>query len=312
MAGRERDDHKKRLENSQAFLSLAFKTVCTVWQGLDQQGNNPEEKEKILNKRMDAKPFKEVAGSWISLYKTKIGWPPKWSTVDIKQYYHEYSLDESILPELKRPCRDSRYKFDSNSDKVWDEVAKDSASLGFKLIEFLKKCHVDDPKLLSKSEFKQLVELYKDKETRGRCDVLAAKAAAKQSLVPEVLKSLLLSGFPLPEPTESPEREVEAEFQMPVGRAQIHDWVYAESRILQPNVMRQFITEDIEPILDVLEWAAPKHGRAVFDDFRLRVRNESSLIWNDVRQGRTVNTLKRKWNHPDVSALTETDGDEGE
>ena len=53
--------------------------------------------------------------------------------------------------------------------------------------------------------------------------------------------------------------------------------------------------------IDVLDWAGKIHGRAVYDDFHLRVRNERSLLWNDVRVERTVTTLKRKWNHPDVA-----------
>jgi|GEM_PF-1035348 len=309
-SGKPRDDHATRLENSQAFLSLAFKAICGVWQGLNQRHNDIKAKENVLNHRMDANAFKEVVETWTTSCKAKSSWPPKWGTVDVKQYYHEFFLDESVSLDLRRPCRDSRYKFDKPSHKVWNEAAKDSGCFGFKLIQFLKQCHVDDPKLLSEGEFKQLVELYKDEDTRQRCDALAAKAATNQSLVPDTLKSLLLSGFPLPEPEE---KQVQSDvFQMPVGRAQIRDWVYAESEILQPNVRRRLITEDMESIADVLEQAATTHGRAVLDDFRLRVRNESSLMWNDVRRGRIVNALKRKWNLPDASASADADGDEGE
>jgi HD superfamily phosphohydrolase len=307
VAGKRRDDHVTRLKNAQALLSLSFKAVCSVWQGVDQRYDDVDDKSKVLNKRMEAQPFKEVVGAWVSLYKTKIGHPPKWSTVDVKQYYHECSLDEAVGDELKRPCRDSRYKFDKPSHKLWKEAEKDSESIEFKLIQFLKKCHVNDSKLLAEGEFKQLVELYKNEDTRKKCDELAAKAATNQALVPEALKTLLLAEFPWFRPDEKKKIEQEDEFQMPVGRVQIRDWVYTESEMLQPNVRRQLITEDIESIINVLERASSTHGRAVFDDFRLRVRNESTLMWNDVRAGRIVNALNRKWNHPDASASTDDD-----
>lgn len=306
--GKKRDDHETRLKNSQAFLPLAFKAICNDWHGVDQRHEKIEDKEKVLNNRMGAEAFKEVVDTWAASCKHKNSWPPKWSTVDVKQYYHECALDKDVPDAMKRPCRDSRYKYDKPSNKIWSEAAKDSKSPGFKLIKFLEKCHVDNPKLLSEGEFKQLVELYSDEITREKCDALAEKAAINQTLIPSALKTLFLSGFPLTEPEKTQQQS--DEFQMPAGRSQIRDWVFTESEILQPNV-RRGITEDIESIVDVLEWAVPKNGRAVFDDFRLRVRNESSLLWNDVRQGRTVNTLKRKWNHPDVNASTEADRDEG-
>ena len=109
--------------------------------------------------------------------KAKKSWPEKWGTVDVKQYYHEFSLDETVPEEAKkRPCRDSRYKFDRPSRDVWNAAANDPSSAGFKLIKFFKACQITDSALLSEGEFKQLAELDKDDATQTRCEDLAAKA----------------------------------------------------------------------------------------------------------------------------------------
>ncbi len=307
-SAKRRDDHLIRLQNAQAFLALAFKTICEFWAGTNDRNPTTEEKENVLNERMDAEGFRQVVEAWAAKCKAKKSWPEKWGTVDVKQYYHEFSLDETVPEAKKRPCRDSRYKFDRPSRDVWNAAAIDPSSAGFKLIKFFNACHITDSTLLSEGEFKQLAELYKDEATQKRCDDLAAKAASDQSFIPEALKSLWVSGFPLPEPEARPlQTEV---FEMPAGRSGIRDWVFTETEILHPNVRRS-VTEDIDSIVEVLEWAGAIHGRAAYDDFRLRTRNESSLMWNDVRRGRAVNALKRRWNHPDVAKPTDADGDEG-
>jgi HD superfamily phosphohydrolase len=279
MAGKTREEHKLRLENAQAFLPLAFKTVCNDWHGVDQQNPEVKAKKQILDERMATKDFQAIVGAWAAACKHKNSWPRSWSTVDIKQYYHECAHEGEVLNEKQRPCRDSRYKFDKSATAVWKRATTDETSLGFKLIQFLKKCRIDDPKALSDGEFNQLVELYEDEGTRRRCDELAKEAETDETQIPAALKTLFVSGFPLIERREAPIRP--ARFVMPVGRPQIRDWVFAESEILQPNV-RRGVREDIDSIINVLDWAAQKHGRAVFDDFRLCMQNESTLIWNDV------------------------------
>jgi hypothetical protein len=211
-----------------------------------------------------------------------------------------------VLNEKQRPCRDGRYKFDRIATDVWAKAEADTASSGFKLIQFLRKCRVDNPNDLSEGEFNQLAALYADEDTRRQCDVLAGKGDADATQIPAALKALFASGFPWiekQEVAETPDR-----FVIPVGRSRIREWILTESEILQPNVRRR-VTEDIESIVEVVEWAAQKHGRAVFDDFRQRMRNESTLLWNDVREGRIVNALKRKWGFHDSDSSTGAGGD---
>jgi HD superfamily phosphohydrolase len=304
-----RDDHLTRLQNAQAFLALAFKTICEFWAGRDHRHPTTEEKENVLKERMDAGIFRQLVESWAVKCKAKESWPEKWGTVDVKQYYHEFSLDETVPEEKKRPCRDSRYKFDRPSRDVWTAAANDPTSAGFKLIQFLNACRISEPKLLSEGEFKQLAELYSDEATQKRCDELAAKATSDPAYIPEALKSLWVSGFPLPGLEAEPQQA--DVFQMPTGRSGIRDWVFTETEILHPNVRRS-VTEDIDSIVEVLERAGGIHGCAVYDDFRLRVRNESSLMWNDIRRGRAANALKRKWNHPDAAKDIDAESDEGD
>ena len=309
LAGKKRDEHMERLENAQAFLPLAFKTICNDWHGVDQKNEKVEEKQKILNVRMDAEAFQEIVGAWAAACKHKNSWPPSWSTVDIKQYYHECAHEGEVLNEKQRPCRDSRYKFDKFATAAWTQAAEDAGSAGFRLIEFLKKCQIDDPKIFSEGEFNQLAALYADADTRKQCDNVVKKAKTDVTQIPAALKALFVSDFPF---IERREAQVPSErFVMPAGRSRIRDWIFTESEILQPNVRRN-VTEDIEAIVDVIEWASQKHGRAVFDDFRLRLRNESTLLWNDVREGRVVNTLRRKWDFPELGSSAEADGREEE
>lgn len=309
LGGKVRDKHETRLENAQAFLPLAFKAICNDWHGVDQRHKSIEEKQKVLNSRMDTKAFQEVVDTWAASCKHKNSWPPKWSTVDVKQYYHECCLDETVDDKLKRPCRDSLYKFDKHSHELWEQAEKDLGSTGCQLVQFLKKCHIEDSKLIAEGEFRQLAELYKNADTRKKCDNLIDRAAYDPVLVSEALKALLLAEFPWFELEKKLQPTRESGFQKPIGRSQIREWVLKESEILQPNVRRRLINEEIEAVTDVLEWADSKYGRAAFDDFYLRLQNESSLLWNDVREGRIVNALKRKWNYPDVVAPASNGGE---
>jgi HD superfamily phosphohydrolase len=291
--GKKRDKHVDRLKNAQAFLPLAFKTLCNDWHGVDQKNEDVEKKQQILNERMNAQAFQEIVGAWAAACRHKNSWPSDWSTVDVMQYYHECAHEGQVLNKEQRPCRDSRYKFDRFATGVWALAEADSASSGYKLIQFLKKCRIEEPTALSKGEFIQLVALYEDADTRKRCDKLAKTVERDPTQIPAALKALFAADFPLIERSEATAQS--EPFLMPAGRVGIREWVLAESAILQPNVRRN-VTEDIESIVDVLDRAAQRHGRAVFDDFQLRMRNESTLLWNDVRDGRVVNALRRKWN----------------
>ena len=204
LAGKRRDEHMVRLENAQAFLPLAFKTLCNDWHGVDQRNWKIEDKQRILNGRMEAKAFQEVVGAWAAACKHKNSWPPSWSTVDIKQYYHECAREGEVLNEKQRPCRDSRYKFDRFATDAWRQAEADKGSSGFKLIEFLKKCGIEDPRALSGGEFQQLNALYKDNDTRKQCDAIIKKVKSDATQIPVALKALFTGGFPILELRKEP------------------------------------------------------------------------------------------------------------
>jgi len=297
-----RDIHRKRLKNAQAFLSLAFKAICGNWSGLDQQKEGVEAKEKLLHNRMDADAFQELLISWVALYRCKTAWPKKWSTVEVEHYYHEYALDKSLDDDLKRPCRDIRYKFDRDSQEMWQKAMSDQKADGHEFVQFLKKCHIDASKLLSEGEFKHLAALYKDEEIRGMCDRLLNKPANVPPQIPDALKALWMAGFP----SLKPEKEVSIETEFPETNHEIEEWLLREAEILYPNVRRQ-LTENLKPLCDVLMQASFINGREVFNDFKFRLQRESTLLWNDLRASRIVNIVNKKWKLSDAREITEDD-----
>jgi HD superfamily phosphohydrolase len=299
--GQKRDNHENRLKNAQALLSVAFGAVCINWANLSTK---VDDAEKLLQERMDAKAFRDLVGRWVGEYGDERGRIEKLSTVDIRHYYHEYSLDPKVPDALKRPCRDTRYKFGKTSEQAWLRAANDLGSEGHKLIQFLRTCYADDPQLLSEAEFKQVVQLYRDEDTRQMCDAFLSRAAADQTRIPDALKALCLAGFPWPER----EKKETAEREFPKTDREVEEWLLREAKILHPNVRRQ-LTENIRPLVDVLVSTSSRHGRAVFDDFELRLRNESTLCWNVIRTGRVVTSLKRKWKHFDEPTLPEGNED---
>jgi len=136
------------------------------------------------------------------------------------------------------------------------------------------------------------------------CDAFLSRAAADQTRIPDALKALCLAGFPWPER----EKKETAEREFPMTDREVQEWLLREAKILHPNV-RRHLTENIRPLVDLLVSTSSRHGRAVFDDFELRLRHESTLCWNDIRTGRLVRSLKRKWKHFDEPTLLEGNED---
>lgn len=302
IVGRERDKHEDRLKNAQTLLSVALEAVCRNWSNLSKKVSNRQE---LLMRRMDASAFKQLVGRWVGEHRDEAGRVERLSAVDIRQYYHEYSLDPAVDDSLKRPCRDSRYKFDKESRRAWRRAAQDAQSDGYSLIQFLKACHVDDPRIFSEAEFEHLVVLYKDEDTRRMCQGLLSSAAADQTLIVDALKGLWLAGFPWP----APEKEKTPEVTFPKTDREVEEWLLREAMVLHYNVRRQ-LTENLSPVRDVLTVASSVNGRTVFDDFHLRLQRESTLMWNDIRTGRVVTFLRRRWNHPGVTTLSQGDDED--
>ena len=298
--GQERDGHKERLKNAQALLTVAFEAVCSNWSGLNDKQKTVLARQEVLSERMDVDAFRQLVGRWIGVYRDKKGRVEKLFTVNIEQYYHEYSLDERVKGELKRPCRDSRYKFDRNSQEVWKAAVEAPTSDEYALVEFLKQCYIDDPKLLSEGEFEEMVELYKDEGTRKRCATELGKAATNQRWVTRALKQLLLAEFPWSEEELGDVPSVESAF--PTTEPEIEDWLRREIRNsdLNRNVIRSLQKDDLKPLVGVLRRTSSIYGRAVFDDFRVRLENDVALQWNAVTLDGIVNALREKWSDRDV------------
>src|SRR5205823_5920071 len=69
---------------------------------------------------------------------------------------------------------------------------------------------------------------------------------------------------------------------IPETRQEIEEWLIRESRRLQPHVARQ-LTENLHPLIDFVE-SLPRESRSeVFADLRLRIDNESKLVWNNIK-----------------------------
>ena len=68
---KKRDDHLIRLQNAQAFLALAFKTICEFWAGTNDRNPTTVEKENVLNERMDAEGFRQVVEAWTASAKPR-------------------------------------------------------------------------------------------------------------------------------------------------------------------------------------------------------------------------------------------------
>lgn len=294
LKGRHRDRHDQRLKKSQILLLQAFKAICNNWGGQDQNLPTLDKKKDLLNRRMDGDAFKEVITVWLGFYKEKSALPKGWTTVDTKQYSHGYALDPKLEDKLKRPCRDTRYKYDDVATALWNRASADSNSDGFKMIEFLRACHIDNSAILSEREFLELVELYKDEEVNKLCSSLLADSKTDQTIIPEALKALWLGGFPWE--STAPDAK-----HFPLTEEEIAAWLKIHSRVLRPNVQRR-LTEDLNPVVNILHWAIPEHGEMVLDDFKERLDNEATLIWNDVRSDHIAQMLRRKWNYQKADA----------
>ena len=303
-----RDTHQLRLERSRVLFTVALEVVCDYWSKVDQEYSKIQEKKDFLEGRMDINVFKNFVSDWSARYELEANRrdPAQGlSTVDIKQYIHEFPLFYPVHHKDGRPCRDSRYKFDISAEEEWVKAKADVTDPGNALIKFLEQCGVADPKILSRLEFKQLKELYTYKETRERCEELLGQAYDNKSVIPQALKVLWLAGYPYPRAKVMPALKPD----FPQTQAEIRKWILDQAAILRPNVRRR-LTEDLNPIIEVLKSASSRNGNAVFEDFRHRVRNEETLLWSDVRVGRLVNSLKRRWNDPEIKNLRESDTEE--
>jgi hypothetical protein len=304
-----RDTHEHRLKTARSLLTVALKVVCNDWFQANQKFTNVGAKQDVLNAPMDVGAFKTFVASWHTLYDQEANWgdPAEGlSTVDIRQYIHEYPLSHPVYHKDGRPCRDSRYKFDVSAEEEWRKAeASQATDPGNELIKFLRRCEVADPKMLSRLEFKQLKELYACTETRERCKALLERAGDDKSVILEALKALWLAGFPYPGPELMPAPKP----LFPNTQADIRKWILDEAVILRPNVRRR-LTEDLNPVVDVLQSASSRNGSTVFEDFRQRLRNEATLMWSDLRVERLVNSLKRRWGDPEIKNLPEGDPEE--
>lgn len=295
---KDRHSHEERLEKAKLLISSAFEAISRNWSGLSTKPEHRNGLKKLLENKMDVNAFRGLVGRWIGSYRDILGRVEDLSTVDTTHYAHGFSLDSGLEEEHKRPCRDARYKYDEGAKELWEKAEKTVGSNEYEMVTFLKRCHLENPAMLSALEFNQLTELYANSDTRKRCaDLLnEGEKTHNYTFVQKALKALWRSGFPWPA-DEVPSR---SDLIYPTSETGIARWVRNETEILQNNVRRR-ISKELKSISHCLQQASRIHGTAVFDDFRLRVENEESLIWNDVREGRILDMLSRKWKLSPVS-----------
>jgi hypothetical protein len=291
--GPPRDSHERRIENSKALLSSAFESICTNWSGLASKEDN---KKGRLESRMDTGVFGGLVSRWVGAYKDLFGRLGELSSVEVRHYCHGYALDPDLPEEQKLPCRDIRYKFDNSATEAWKYAEANVGSIGNKLIHFLKGCQITDPLLLSDLEFASLAKMLTGLEALKLSNIVLEKITSNSANIPNALKMLwwpsrnLFAEQPQPVIAELP--------QTPI---QLERWLHVEVAILKPNVRRR-ITEEWKPLISALQSAIDVHGAAVLTDFRLRIQNESQLLWNDVRVGRIVRALRNRWKLEDLSS----------
>ncbi len=287
-----RDTHRDRLEKSQKLFEAAIRTICRDWGEMDRKLKSLPDKQKQLMEQMEDKCFTSMVSRWLGEYRSAPGAGERLSTVDIANYYHEYSLDPTVETALKRPCRDTRYKYDKDASHACTKATEAPKGDEHKLIEFLKKCGLDAGSILSEAEFHQLCELYKNPGTRERCDKWLNEADGP-ARIPNALKALWSQESLLLEEPQTAPGVVPA-----VTEAGIRKWLLQESEALRPHVRRE-LTEDLQPVIAVIQWAAPGREQEVIDDLRRRFRNEATLVWNHIRPKGVADALKRRWKYPE-------------
>lgn len=255
---------------------------------------------------MNEEEFKILIDSWIPSYKGikyhQKGTANSLSTVNIDHYVHSHPLQE----EQGRNCRDIRYKMDYKpANKSYSEAKNNTNPKKYELVNFLEKIRLEDPNILTELEFNHLIELFDDEAYQKYKSL-----AEKRSVGINDLKLLWLSGFPWPEyeviKTEITSRtlrkeELQAESKLqfiPKTSEEIRKWLLNEADILDSRVRRRF-TENISQIITFIESLPRELRQEVFPDLKQRFRNESMLIFNDIKLDQIVYALKRKWQKPD-------------
>lgn len=291
-------EHCLRLKEAQGLLIEAFDVVHDDWSDFCDNNDGSSTRQHRLENPMDADTFKNLARIWIDLCRknkdaNQTDPTRGLSTVSVEHYAH----GDPLVDSTGRNCRDIRYKVDKPATDAWIAATKKPDSKEGRLIAFLKRMGLksEDAKRVSEYEFHQLVERYDQNREHYKGSLVDDPSPTVANL-----KLLWLSGFPWHEDEgfpKTPDKIKEFIRNVP-GLS-----------LLQPNVQRRLIRDELDSIADVLGLASKKHGRAVFDDFRQRIKNEGDLIWNDVREGRIGNALRRKWGLPGAEILPDNPED---
>lgn len=320
--------HEMRLNEARNFMVASFETISNHWNFFctEHHKYGVAERTNLLKTPMDSKNFLELVNAWIRTYEktndkskelmqnTTIdnssqtmfnnnNTTSTLSTVNIKHYVHSHPLQE----EQGRNCRDIRYKMDYNqSDESYSKAKNSTNPREYELVNFLENIGLKDTKVLTELEFKHLQELF-DSKTLIIYKNLRSK---NHQFGIEDLKLLWLSGFPWPEyegikpekVSGSPRKEelqTERIIQLiPQTSEEIRKWLLNEADILDSRVRRRF-TENISQIITLIESLPHELRQEVFSDLKQRFRNESMLIFNDIKLDQIVYALKRKWQKPD-------------
>ena len=280
-----RDSHETRIENAKALLSIAFESIGRTWSTI------AEKEVRIaatLQTEMTNTNLTGLIHRWLGAYKDGIGRIDNLSTVDTSHYCHGYAHDRDLPEEKKIPCRDICYKFDNHAKEVWKRAEDDQLSERHKLVRFLKQCRLTDPEILSEMEFELLFHLFTSNGNPDICCDLAAGSDNDPSVIPKALEALWWPARSIVQAEPTPIST------WPETVPEIEIWLDEEIKVLRPNLSRR-IRQEWGPLISFIESTARVQGAPVYLDLRIRLRNDSTLLWNDVREGRVLMALKRKW-----------------
>ncbi len=310
--------HIGRIRNAEALVVAALDVIYDDWSNHCREQGDTKARERRLVGYMDEDRFTALVELWVAKYKAQESRnqnPTRGlSEVDVEHYVHQW--DPSGCP-VEDKCRDIRYKFPAPSDNAWREAkALPPTELGRQLVEFLEKCGVTDPGMLSDAEFKQLMEQFTP-ATAERCEALRKNSVdgLDASHLNLLWPSALLRGAEVqavPREESDPFADAGAVHELPTTQKDTERWLLNEARILETHVRKQ-LTTNAEAIAQLVMSYPPVSQQAIFADLRTRLLSESKLLNNNMKSNAMLAQLRRKWDKLAAGpAAVEAPGDDDE
>ncbi len=207
-------------------------------------------------------------------------------------------------------CRDVRYKFDKEATGSWLKAKVGNKVSERELVTLLESAGLSPSSGISELEFEDLIQRYND--TRNKCKTLLEKATSKTLSRSDLkiiwqprLSSLVTTPSGAPVVVRS---GVNSGISFPNTKPEANRWLHGVISPLRPNLKRR-LKQERDQVVDTLLRYSSRYGNEVFVDFLERVENDASLRWNDIRVGRILDTLMRKWNPTNLEITHEPEED---